>query len=123
MNPCGYTHPKNKPCRLCEIEGKKSSGSGIPASKNLGSASAEKQAPVVSGKGAGARIDDPERYKRADADSGHATRSRRQAKDGIVTRPAPLTPAQKQKAYRKRGGAELRERERLRVAARRKSGG
>lgn len=32
----------------------------------------------------------------------------------------PFTPAQKQKAYRARGGDELRERERLRKAAKRK---
>ncbi len=38
-----------------------------------------------------------------------------------LMRGTPLTPAQKQKTYRERGGDELRERERLRKVAKRKS--
>lgn len=69
---------------------------------NLGPASA-KQAPVVSGEEA--------------ASAGKPQSAETLA--GMRQGP-PLTPAEKQRRYRERGGDELREHERLRVAAKRK---
>jgi len=118
-------------CRLCGKEhyGLCPSGSLIPASKSEGRNEAKKSAP--------ASTTPPQEIERATSQSGPLTPAQKTVRPDVenhVSETIPekfyrkaaelgfrkLTQAEKQKKYREKGGAGLRERERLRMAAKRK---
>ncbi len=125
-NPCGYTHPKNKPCRLCDAERRKLSGQkaslpstnvvraamGGQVSQDHGNASSAGSPGSVA-----ATSPDPPPVPPADtstSDGPILTGEPTQHDEdfGIIRR--SMTPAQKQKRHREKMGAEGRKRDRER---------
>lgn len=115
-NPCGYAHPKNQPCRLCDAE---LARRRREAAENDDAVS-EAHEPDDADSNVHEMADQDARREGVDRDGSKSERIEvaKSAVEDAIKREAS-SAAKKQRRYRERHGEAYRERERLRMKARR----